>query len=342
MRTMPVRENLTEIGRIRIGNSSPIVKNGKEYKRPQRLDTFRLTSQDRTSIERAAALYGGEMKEWKGGGGILQWEVVTQANSLRVIVQGHASIAGAYEAWDGETLLRRCDGAHILRDAQAPSLVGSECQCSDQAPGICKIVIRMSCTLPDIAQYGVWRIDSHGINATAELLGVKKNLEARGIPPSHPFEAYLRLETRRSGGKTIRVPVLALAHEAFSYTPPPVPTRAQRDAAIDELFGASPATDHLARIRQAEEAEAAQRLAAEEDAKRQALLGRIISCRRRLAEGRDEETVKALYKECVGTPWSELSLLPLEELEGKVQAFEDASLVCSPATEEPASLAEEF
>jgi hypothetical protein len=231
-RDFPTRQYLTDLGRIRIGTSKPSGKG----KTPVRLDTFRLTSQDRTAIEQASRLYGGEVQPWQGAGGISQWQVITQANTLRVIVQGTRSIHAAYEVWEGETCLQRCDGQCILSAARQ-ELKGMDCQCTDGHKDACKLVIRMACTLPDVASYGLWRLDSHGINATADLLGVARFLTARGMPDTEPFAAHLRLEQRRSGGRTVRVPTLALSQEALGWRPAPAPTLGQAMQAADDLFG---------------------------------------------------------------------------------------------------------
>jgi hypothetical protein len=236
-RTLPLRQSFALLGRIRIGASDKRERNGKTVKVPRRLDSFRLTSQDKAVIDKAAQLYGGDVQAWPDAPqGIPQWQVITTANAMRVIVQGTASMRAFYEVWDGETCSQRCDGCYILKDVAHPERVGGECTCEDGQESASKLVTRLDCTLPDVAPYGLWRLASHGINATADMLGTARLLEAQGQAPTQPFEALLRLDQRRSGGRLIRVPVL---HPLMgqSVPAPRLATPLQADDAARDLFG---------------------------------------------------------------------------------------------------------
>ncbi len=61
---MPIIElqrRLAEAGRIRIGHQ---VEAGNGKRRPEKLETFRLTAPDRHRIDQAAAIYGGTPQPW--------------------------------------------------------------------------------------------------------------------------------------------------------------------------------------------------------------------------------------------------------------------------------------
>jgi hypothetical protein len=79
---LDLQRRIAEVGRIRIGQQ---VAGNNGRKRPEKLTTFRLTSSDRTRIDQAAQLYGGTVQQWDAPAG-KQWEVVTESDSLNVIV----------------------------------------------------------------------------------------------------------------------------------------------------------------------------------------------------------------------------------------------------------------
>lgn len=202
MAIIDLQRRLTEAGRIRIGQQVP-TSSGKG-KRPEKLTTFRLTSSDRVRIEQAAQLYGGSPAEWDAPAG-KQWEVVTDADALNVIVPpSDMAFSQWYEQWSGGGCLRRCDGRY-------DSISDSSCVC-DPDERECKIHTRLSVMLADLAGIGLWRIDTSGWYAALELQGAVEVLQhAAGIGRMLP--ARLRLEQRmvKRAGETVRrfaVPVL--------------------------------------------------------------------------------------------------------------------------------------
>lgn len=197
-----LQRRLAEVGRIRIGQQ---VKSGKGS-RPAKLDTFRLTSPDRTRIDHAAQLYGGVPAQWEAPSGP-QWEVITQTDALPVVVPpSDMAFTQAYELWSGGGCKRRCDTV-------TEHLSDGPCLCDPEARD-CKIHSRLSVMLRDLPGLGVWRIDSTGFYAAGEILGamdIVKMAAGRG----QMLPATLRLEQRqiKRADETVKkfaVPVLDL------------------------------------------------------------------------------------------------------------------------------------
>ena len=196
-----LQRRLAEAGRIRIGQQ---IASGNGRKRPEKLTTFRLTSGDRTRIEQAAQLYGGTAQEWEAPAGP-QWEVVTAADSLNVIVPpADMSFSQHYELWSGGGCQRRCDGRY-------ESISDGPCIC-DPDKRECNIHTRLSVMLRDLPGLGVWRIDTSGYYAAVELQGAVEVVQlAAGRGQMLP--ARLRLEQRMvkrvgQGTRRFAVPVL--------------------------------------------------------------------------------------------------------------------------------------
>lgn len=191
---------LREIGRIRAGMR---VRVGAADSRPTKLDTFRLTSPDRHVIEAAATLYGGNVSQWEGPAGP-QWELLTETAQIEVtLLPETVGFSQYYELWSGGGCLRRCDGDTEL-------LTGEACLCAAQEERACKPHTRLSVVLSGVGGLGVWRLDTEGWNAAAELAGTLQLLRAAGH--TSMFPARLRLEQRsmKRDGQTLRfaVPVI--------------------------------------------------------------------------------------------------------------------------------------
>lgn len=196
-----LQRRLAEAGRIRIGHQTSS-NNGR--KRPEKLDTFRLTSPDRARIEQAAHLFGGTPQQWDAPAG-QQWEVITNTDSLHVIVPpADMSFSQYYELWSGGGCQRRCDGRYN-------SITDSPCVC-DPDKRECSIHTRLSVMLRDLPGLGVWRIDTSGYYAAVELQGAVEVVQlAAGRGQMLP--ARLRLEQRMvkrvgQGTRRFAVPVL--------------------------------------------------------------------------------------------------------------------------------------
>jgi hypothetical protein len=185
MAIIDLQRRLAETGRIRIGRQVP-TSNGKT--RPEKLDTFRLTSPDRRRIEQAAQLYGGEVQPWKAPAGN-QFEVITKVDALNVIVPpSDMAFSIHYEMWSAGGCQRRCDG-------RTESTSDGPCLC-DPDDRECDIHTRLSVMLRDLPGLGVWRIDTQGWYAALELQGAVEVIQmAAGRGQMLP--ARLRLEQRQ-------------------------------------------------------------------------------------------------------------------------------------------------
>lgn len=211
-RLADIQAQQVEVGRIRLGTSQKKTsRGGKEYNEPVKLERFRLTSRSQQLIDEAAALYGGEVEPWEPERGTAQWQVIIESASLPVVVPPNAC-SQFYEQWTGGRCQRRCDGVRELQE-DVPCPCGPD-PADKKAKG-CKPTTRLSLMLAEMNGIGIWRLESHGYYAAAELPAVADLLSAAGgnIP------ARLELEERqaevpdpRNSGKTVisrfMVPVL--------------------------------------------------------------------------------------------------------------------------------------
>lgn len=191
-----LQRRLREVGRIRIGEKKVSAK-GKTY--PAKLSTFRFTSRDEQIIRRVAELLGGTPEPWEAEG---QWQVATPSSSIEVVLPPPDVAFSQYlELWSAGGCLRRCDGVREL-------LKDTDCICDADARE-CKPHTRLSVMLPDLPGIGLWRIDTGGFNAAAELQGAIELARTYGAPY---LPARLRVEVRKDkkDGKTREYPVPVL------------------------------------------------------------------------------------------------------------------------------------
>jgi hypothetical protein len=154
------------VGRIRLGEK----KGEKGY--PAKLDTFRFTSRDKALMEVVAERFGGHVLDWMSDEGP-QFQVYSQATSLEVVVpRTELAFSQWFENWDGAVCRRRCDGHH--------DIIGDRACVCDPDKQDCLPTTRLNIMLPDIPGMGVWRVESHGFNAAAEILGTIELAAASG------------------------------------------------------------------------------------------------------------------------------------------------------------------
>jgi hypothetical protein len=199
MTLIGIQTRFREVGRIRTGEK--VTRNGKTY--PSRLDTFRFTSTDRSVLEAVAEKYGGTVEPWEHG-----FQVTTTSDRISVMLPPRGTVESHslwYELWSGGGIERRCDGETALVGGQ-----DGQCVCDPDAR-MCKPTLRVSFLLPDLPGLGVWRLETKGYNAAAELPGTL-NLLAAWADQGRPVRGILRLEQResiREGKKKLyAVPVL--------------------------------------------------------------------------------------------------------------------------------------
>jgi hypothetical protein len=171
------------LGEIRIGTS--VAVDGKDYRKPKRLETFRFTTSE-ANANAVAARYGGKVAPWTQRKG--KWEVITDRKALDVWVPPRGLAVDAnMELWDGPKRLRHCDGI-------TEALSGKPCMCprgeaGDAAsvqrayderkrlsklrpPQACKTLTRINVTIPDLPGLtGVWRLNTGSENAAVETAG---------------------------------------------------------------------------------------------------------------------------------------------------------------------------
>jgi hypothetical protein len=200
LRALP--KKASELGRIRIGDLEPNKKGGGTH--PRKLENFRLTSNNKPLLHLAANLYGGEVQDWPEAPTTGQWELYTTTNSLDVLIPTFSAITISYEVWSGGGCQRRCNGERITHCPLDEDQIGRDCVCpaDEQERGklaqdgkACARILRLNVILPDLPGTGVWRLDTKGFYATAELLGTLDMLKEAGAEHMM-IEALLRLEQR--------------------------------------------------------------------------------------------------------------------------------------------------
>lgn len=167
---MPIKDlqqQQAQVGRIRLGQQVPS-KNGKM--RPEKLDRFRFTTPSRGLADAVARQYGGTVEAWTPEGRPAEFEVVSDAKTLPVLIPPRP-VTQFYEMWSGAGCQRRCDG-------EIETISGDPCKCpldhierGDLAAkgAACKATTRLKVMLPEIPGIGVWRLDTHGYYAAIEL-----------------------------------------------------------------------------------------------------------------------------------------------------------------------------
>lgn len=162
---MPIittQRRMAEQGRIRLGEKvTGTTRDGRTYTRPSKLSAFRFTSPSQRLIEEIATKYGGTARPWDNAGKA-EWEVLSDATAIPVIVV-KGGFSQWHEHWTKAGLAHRCDGE---KDA-----AGTYCDPNDPAhiEAIEKPTTRLSVMLSEIETLGVWRMESKGWNAAAEL-----------------------------------------------------------------------------------------------------------------------------------------------------------------------------
>lgn len=212
MPILSIQRQMRTLGRIRTGNQITS-KGGKRI--PNKLETFRLTSESRDMVEAAAAAYGGVVAPWTNPGASRpQFEVVTTATALDIVVPPGQPVSQWLELWTAGGCQRRCDGETNVLDMSpcaCPSDVEQRLALAAKGEA-CKTTTRLNVILPALPDLGVWMLESHGFYAAVELAGAAEVL-AMAAQTGRLIPARLRLEQRekRIPGKPTRqyaVPII--------------------------------------------------------------------------------------------------------------------------------------
>lgn len=162
---MPIittQRRMAEQGRIRLGHKiSGTSQSGRAYTRPAKLERFRFTSPSERLITEIAATYGGDARPWDNDGKA-EFEVLSEATAIPVIVV-KGGFSQWHEFWTKGGCQHRCDGEK--------DVAGNFCDPDDpnHVAAIEKPTTRLSVMLSEIESLGVWRMESKGWNAAAEL-----------------------------------------------------------------------------------------------------------------------------------------------------------------------------
>lgn len=191
-----LQRRMRTLGRIRIGQQVAYEKGGRTKYRPAKLETFRLTSRSRELIAAAAEALGGEVRPWQNGDHP-EWEVVTHASALDIVIAPGEPVTQHMEMWAAGGCVRRCDGVTMTN--------GAPCLCPRDpqerrdlaAQGeACKPTTRLTVLLPQLPDLGVWLLSSGGFYAAVELAGAADFL-TQASEAGVFIPARLRLEQRK-------------------------------------------------------------------------------------------------------------------------------------------------
>ncbi|MEU7911374.1 recombination directionality factor [Microbispora bryophytorum] len=238
-------------GRIRLGVKKTS-QSGSQY--PSKIETFRFTSPSEEMIRGVAEKYGGQVRPWASPDGP-QWEVITSATRIPVIVPPNG-LSQNMELWESKLCVRRCSGVAMQPPFVGPCLCGATTPI-DQRP--CKPHTRLGVFLKEVPSLGLWRLDSKGGNAAAELPNAAEFLAHAGTY----VDAWLYLSkrtgtmidprTKQPKPTTYMVPGLTIEGIGFDeLMSGEVARRAELGrAGGQKALEAAPATDYLAMIEQA-------------------------------------------------------------------------------------------
>lgn len=155
---------------------------------PVKLNTWRLTSHSKPLLDHVAGLYGGEVTEWKDAPNEGEnWQVTTEATSLRVLVPPGEMLSQFFEQWSGGGCKKRCDGQTQVFAAIPCSCPADLAERMEKAKNgdACTPATRLSVMLLGVPDLGVWRLETHGYTAAQEIAGtydVLKMATDRGTP----------------------------------------------------------------------------------------------------------------------------------------------------------------
>jgi hypothetical protein len=216
---LQAQQRMRLLGEIRMG-TKVATSNGR--KRPERLANWRLTSPDPGLLAQAAQVLGGEVQLWTDApaNSNSKYELFTDTPELAcALPPGDQTFSQWMEQWNAGGCLRRCDGV-------TDTITGTSCACplddpdamkAGRAPKAqyptCAPTTRVSLFLTDIPDLGVWKLETHGMNAARELAPAVHAL-AMASANGRPQPAVLRLEERHTQLNGLRkdfaVPVISL------------------------------------------------------------------------------------------------------------------------------------
>lgn len=227
-RIITLQRQVRELGRLRAGLTVPSDKPGGRA-RPSSSKTWIATSLNRTYIEAAAEVWGGQAEEWQPlGNRPKEWRVITDRPVIDAILPPGDPLSQHYEMWSAGGCQRRCDGEREQR-ADKPCLCRAEFGDDFHTQPVerrCRIHTRLSVFLPELPDIGIWRVETHGYWPSVHITGYVETIKAlvgekvmvpvtMGIDPkskvadgktSHYVEIVVALKDRASFGQILASP----------------------------------------------------------------------------------------------------------------------------------------
>jgi hypothetical protein len=193
-----MQRQFRELGRIRTGEQVEGTKNGKPFKRPARLATFRITSARRDLLDVAATLYGGTVQPWPDAPDGDAWQLTTATDTLDIVIPPGNPVSQWMELYAGGGCLRRCDGVQEQLSGQpclCPKDVASRVELASRGEA-CKPTTRLPVILPRLPDLGIWLAVSHSFYAAIELAGTAELLVATAVRTGRMVAAELWIDPR--------------------------------------------------------------------------------------------------------------------------------------------------
>jgi len=200
-----------QVGELRIGQ----VVN----KQPQKLDTFRLTTEAGYVAEHAAKFFNSTAVRVTLANGKEVWEIMTHVSEMRVTIPpGDVVIDQWFKMYSRAGCLRKCDGL-IEQFTQQPCMCPADpMERKELAKDgkACKPNTSLRVILPDLPDLGVWKLVSNGDNAAVDL-GDTAEMLIQARDAGVYLDGYLSVrerESRMPGRQTYKfcVPVLGIAN----------------------------------------------------------------------------------------------------------------------------------
>jgi hypothetical protein len=183
------------VGRFRSGRL-----NGR---RPESLSEWRVTTADPDVASAVAGMLGGSPQEWDttGEDGI---EVLTNADSVGIVIDGSDSIESRLAHWVNGKLVHECDGVEFLDDERrgtpcgCPSLLAERKHAARNEAGP-KPDVRLRFRLADDPDLGEFRFVSSSWDLLRTLHLVENDLDKVGAPANATLALEVVAFTPKSG-----------------------------------------------------------------------------------------------------------------------------------------------
>lgn len=182
------QHRLRELGRIRYGDR-------KQERAPGRpIEFARVSSQSEDVVAAIAEVYGGAPQPWQRDEGATQeWDVKTERPLAIAVPPGIEPYTSAFESWAGGFLTVRCDGQACQFRAKG-RWVERPCVCEQRGQDFkerpCRQTTRMTVMVLGVPIFGVFRVETKGYNASAEVPATLALLQQSGRA------AYMQMRQR--------------------------------------------------------------------------------------------------------------------------------------------------